>query len=283
MTAGAFSPSQLRALASTIGLSQCVDSLERLAEWGFRLQSINGADPDGSKIGGYPSLPSDSPWPNAEGARSVFAAQIAIDDLPGAGFGLRSGLEQGTMLSFFVFQDRSTREVVGGRVLVTTRQEALEPRRPDAVTHDTIHPERSAVPRPELTLPPWGRGVRDALDVGLEAREPYVRLLAALEQSQYPDIPRHRLLGHPDRIIDDVLEEAAVLESMALGSPDGDFVGVARRTLTLRLLLMLDADAEAGILWPDGGAAYFCIDAVDLEQGRYDRVQAFTQSQAGGS
>jgi hypothetical protein len=73
--------------------------------------------------------------------------------------------------------------------------------------------------------------------------------------------PCHQLLGHPYPIQGDPLREAAQY------SGAGEW----------RLLLQVDSDQRAGMMWGDAGMLYFCIRPEDLAARRFDRVWCIMQ------
>lgn len=248
----------LRALATFAGLGDAVEALQGLARWCMRLEPGDGTpSPGASKIGGCPDMPAGSTWPGDRDTRSLFVAQVAVDD---------------ALLAFFAFQHPVEREVAGGSVVPAPAAATLARVAPRGLRQTVLERERPVTLRPELMLPTWGPHGVAMHELGLrpEDREAYVELAEALERTQGLGPPRHRLFGHPDRIRHDVLEEAAILAASAESA-----VEIGERW---RVLLRLDSDERCGLAWPGEGTLYFCVPAADLERRQYGHAQAFTHA-----
>ena len=281
-----FARSDVERLATEVSLARHAPVLSDLAAWGARLEHSSGDAGTGrSKIGGLPDLPPRTPWPPATGPRaglrrSLFLAQIELREVPAAVRRDEWDVESGGLVLFFAFQEASTAEVVGGAVLHVPRGLTLERHRPPVdIGYGQARGERSVALRPELTLPAWpahdGAALR-AIGIAQDARASYARLRSAVERAQNVRPPRHRLLGHPDRLHDDVLAEAVLVAGWAAGVEHYTADEVAARTVSWRTLLRIDSDDAVGFEWPGLGALYFCIPAADLRAARFERVQAFT-------
>jgi uncharacterized protein YwqG len=59
---------------------------------------------------------------------------------------------------------------------------------------------------------------------------------------------------------------------------DHEWSDLEQHAKAWRLLLQLEDDAHLGASFGDGGSLYFGLPAEDLASGRFDRVQAITQS-----
>jgi hypothetical protein len=273
-----FDREDVRALAVREGLADTAEQLAALARWAMRIEPADEPpEAGGSKIGGRPDLPRGLGWPASRPMRSVFVAQIAVGDMPVDPCVRFDLLRDTSLISFFAFQDAVEREVLGGRVVVAPAGVALERAAPSGWLEEVIEPERAVTLRAELTLPPWAAHPLPLRLTGRD-RDAYDRLVVAVEHAQRSGPPRDRLLGHPDRIRHDVLEEAVVLEAWAGGANEPSPETIAARAEGWRLLLRIDSDPRRGIRWPGGGTLYFCILASGLRQGRYELARAFTHA-----
>jgi Domain of unknown function (DUF1963) len=277
-----FGRADLRELAVDSGLGAAADEFARIARWGMRLEPLDARPETGSsKIGGYPDLPPDLEWPASGGNRSLFLAQLAIDEFPSDAFGLPWPARDATLLSFFAFQHHHTQEVVDGRVLAVAPGQAPERVRPSALSQGIVHDERAVGPRLVLTLPTWRAVRRGAIRESRlreEHQEAYAQLVSAVEEAQGIAAPRHCVLGHPDRVPDDVLQEAALINEWAGESQESPPEELEARARNWRLLLRLDSEAGRGVQWPGGGTAYFCLPSYSLDEGRFEFARAFTRA-----
>lgn len=154
-------------------------------------------------------------------------------------------------------------------------------------------PLRSAVPPPDLpirpfqpqalqlsledTLPGWESPVLTRLGMTTGERDRYFALTDQLRQRS-PAGPSHRIDGYPEPIQGDDMELECQLASNGLdvGTPAGynhpRAPALRRGRGDWRLLLQLDSDDTAGMMWGDVGRLYFWIRLPDLRARRFDRV-----------
>lgn len=87
----------------------------------------------------------------------------------------------------------------------------------------------------------------------------------------------HRLLGHPDLIQND-LHLDCQLASHGLNCSDGSAYDAPERAIyepgarNWQLLLQIDSDENAGMLWGDCGMLYFMIPTDELERQNFSAV-----------
>lgn len=265
--------------ARRMGLGQFAEGLAAFAEWGACVEPVAGTAaraPGGSKIGGVPDLPPGVAWPSMDGRPATFVAQIALSDAAFASPAWRDS--RGATLYFYCHRDRVHDEVIGARVFVGAAPNGGEATA-DPPDVDLL-PESAIRLRPELELPAWGSyGEAPVHGLGLDRthRERYETLVASLEAAQGIGPPRHRLLGHPSEIRDDVLVEAALMARFESGQDAYGREDLEAEAQKWRLLLRIDTDGGLGVSWAGGGANHFCIRATHLRAGRYDETQAFVR------
>jgi len=208
-----------------------------------------------------------------------FLAQVALDELPGAA---RFGLPTTGLLSFFVDtahtpsgfkpSDRGGWKVLWHPTVVATRPRSFPPGL--SAVHETgmgsvrrgrfaevplvADVEMSHAPFLPFDVPPWtyddldteGEPVDydDYYEDDRDIEDAYARLVGPVGEEV-----RHRMFGHADPVDADFLEECG---------PDAPWL----------LLLQLDRDREAGMMWCDAGRRYFWIKADDLAHRRWDQV-----------
>ena len=151
---------------------------------------------------------------------------------------------------------------------------------PQALDDALRYREVAISARPVMTLPGGGKtptGVEFGLfDPDYDRLEAYLRLRQDVVGGEL----RHVLLGCP--LIEDEAEGdedvtvrlwpslhvEAVEHDLAVGDPPVDW----------QMLLQVGSDERIGTQFGDGGTLAFAIPAEDLTAGRFDRVQAFTDS-----
>ena len=131
-------------------------------------------------------------------------------------------------------------------------------------------------PDPEMTPAPWEFSEVDALGLSDSERFAYA------EASETDDGIIHRLLGHPDPIQGDMqLECQLVSHGLYCGDQSGyqdpRAEGLRAGAVDWRLLLQIDSDDDAGMMWGDGGRLYFWIHKDALAARRWEETHLVLQ------
>lgn len=247
-----------------------------------------------SRLGGLPEAPADFVWPTlADGEPLVFVAQIDLAELREAGLPGAEALPARGSLAFFHGLESAPGETHlgnAGRVLFFDGTAPLKAVKAPA------HPAFSALPRMALTLdlqteelPPLesvfyplmlaDSGTAEG-DLYAAAAARFGDFVAAYGQQGVRDEderPVHRVLGYADPLQADVYQCS---EGNAGKLPFERWTAVEtlRAASRFRLLLQVDSDPEAGLLFGDGGVLYFMIRDDDLAARRFDRVWVDWQS-----
>jgi hypothetical protein len=208
-----------------------------------------------SKVGGDPDLPADVAWPD-RGGPMEFLAQI---DLAEAAAALPTRLPSSGHLWFFLRTGAwGGKPADDGLVLYAPAGVELASRTFPGAEAPEQTPSSCAVtmtgyedlPDESAVLPP--RAEEHEVEGYLEIRD----YLAQAGGSA------HKLLGHDNPVQGPVLEEARH------EAKDGaDWI----------LLLQLDTDDRAEMMWGDAGMLYFCIRADDLDARRFDQALLIMQ------
>jgi uncharacterized protein YwqG len=242
------------------GLGRSIPGLMPLARAAIRLATARsdtiaiGA----SKIGGDPDLPRDLAWPDRAGPME-FLAQI---DLAEAAAAVPTRLPASGHLWFFLRAGAwGGKPAHDGLVLYAAHAVELASR-----TFPGASPPRQTPKSCALSLTGYedvpGNFYSPAI-LGPDAEEHEVE--AYFEVRNYLSDAggsSHKLLGHDDPVQDSVLEEARLV-----AKDDAEWI----------LLLQLDTDDRAGMMWGDAGMLYFCIRADDLDARRFDRTLLIMQ------
>lgn len=252
---------ELRAALRAGGLARIVEEAVAQSAASIRLlpTPADEADlpPGASKIGGQPDLAPGFAWPEWRGVPQSFIAQVALPDL--APYPVSAALPPTGLLSFFYDAEQRTWGFDpgdrGSWLVAYTDADTGSLRRTPRPGGDSFAAcaVRFAT---ELTLPMFDV-LRDELALTYDDVEAY----AALERRAYPPDGRwgqeiHRLLGHPQPIQDDMRTELQ-LAGDALGPPT---IGAA----DWRLLLKIDSDDRAGMMWGDVGRIYYWMPRAAL-------------------
>ena len=268
------------------GLAQTSDDIVRLLLPSIRIKP-RPADEQSlavgqSKMGGLPDLPAQTPWPLWKNVPLSFVAQIRLRDV--TAHDVQNLLPHTGLLSFFydpaqqVYGDNPA-ERDGWKVIYTK--------------DDKVPLTRFAAP---AALPANARFTASALDFSTEQTLPqrpsdHLKTLAWTEQesksyeaflAKYPSeadhkVSRHRMLGYPDELQDDMRIEAQ-FASHGVNSHDARAAALAAGAANWQLLLQVDTDERAGIHWPDAGTIYYWIEEQALRAQNFNNVWLVLQT-----
>jgi uncharacterized protein YwqG len=234
-----------------------------------------------SRIGGAPDLPARFRWPRYEGKPLAFVAQI---DLGAVGRVMPDGpLPTRGHLWFFYASDQThwgfDPKDAGSSVV---HYEADGPLAPRALPDD-LPPEGRFAPC-AVTFTPYA-DIPDSRD----GRNPTAGGDDATEE-RYDDARNsltslataHKLLGYPDTIQGPMESQcAAVTNGVSMGDGQGArdprFHALEATQYDWRLLMQVDGDEAAKMMWGDAGKLYFWIRDQDLRARRFDKAWMILQ------
>lgn len=235
-----------------------------------------------SRIGGKPLTPAGFRWPACTRRSLDFLLQLELSVL--APLALPGALPSAGLLTFFYDLDNQPwgydpKELDGSRVVLITDSDVSPTAGPDS---EFVLPMRALDFGHAKTLPSFGSRAYDRLkeEAALSHAEEdtYFEYLEKFERQFYP-VPSglHRLFGHSSNIQGDMqLEAQLVTNGLYCGDPSGYHdpraAELERGADDWILLLQLDSDDAAGLMWGDLGMLYFWIRRVDLEHRRFERV-----------
>jgi len=269
--------SELGELIDRAGLSGKREALLRLALPSVRLLTRRAArcDLGQSRIGGLPDLPTGFPWPVFGGNPLAFIAQLNLADL--APF-LPSGELPiaGSLLFFYdARQERwgfDPKDRGSSAVVFFSSDAALQPARAAQVT------EQGGFPlcvisdfRATLTVPGYESPLLEPL--GLSSSEEDRYFDGVLEPLSPPD-GYHQVGGYAEPVQGDMqLECQLVAHGVYVGDASG-YKDTRRASLEAgardwRLLLQVDSDDNADMMWGDAGRLYYWIRKQDLASRRF--------------
>jgi uncharacterized protein YwqG len=219
-----------------------------------------------SKLGGNPDLPPDFEWPSWEGTRLAFLFQVNLSEI--ARIPISMDLPISGLLSFFYHPDQTTwgfdpKDIGSWRTYYFEDEEKLV---------RTVTPNLKSK---------YLDGPYNSCSVSLYKANsfpsPYSAIinemqLTEAEYNAYMDLfellnvfhPEHQMFGHPNNIQNPMEIECEL-------ATDGIYLGDGKwskhpqldvykeKSKDWRLLLQLDSDDNAGMIWGDVGMLYFWI------------------------
>ena len=270
------------------GLRSRVQAIDALTRNSIRLLPRPADEstlrPGDSRIGGTPDLPPGACWPEFNGQPQSFLAQVRLADV--RSFDKDHLLPAQGMLWFFYDAGQQTfgeqpRDRAGWSVLFSDHPSAMLRRvvAPANLPVGSFFQSCALTFRNELTL---------ALEPALELpdahwsdqeQQAYERALDALQGSADRAQPRHRLLGYPDTIQDDMREQCQLVSQGVTASDDPRASALWAGAKDWRLLLQIDSDAAAKMRWANNGMVYYWIRQADLQARRFDAGWLVLQSE----
>lgn len=248
----------------------------------FHLSETKTSSDACSRLGGLPLLPPNYEWPCSRVRPLDFLLQIDLAEV--ASVDLTNTLPSVGLLTFFYDLENEPwgydpAELDELRVELIT-DEVLIPR--ELPSAELALPEHSLNFTPSMTIPHFGSRAYDLL--ALEAQftdaesDRYLDMIDAFERRFYPaGAGLHRLLGHSANVQGDMqLEAQLVTNGLYCGDSSGYDDPRAKELESgvddWVLLLQLDTDDRADIMWGDAGMLYYWIRSDDLRALRFDRV-----------
>jgi len=255
--------------------------LETMARPALRLVTSE-SDGSRSKLGGLPNLPSELEWPSWRGTPLAFLAQIDLSELPQPG--TIEDLPSEGSLYFFYHPEQETwgfdpNDRGSWRVLYS-RDRPTTPGRipPTGLSGDSVIQEQFVEFLPIRSVPDTER-----LDLspGAISEDAYEEL-EDLKNAPFQGQPKHQMGGYPDPVQNDTMELESQLASNGVycGGPDWNdprIESLEGGAGEWKLLLQLDTDEDADMMWGDAGMLYFWIRTEDLRRRDFSNVWMILQ------
>lgn len=276
----------LRARLVAAGLGQHAESLVGLTMPSVRLRTEpceQGELPVGTtKLGGLPDLPPAGSWPRARGVPLSFVAQLNLAEIVPLDHQHAEILPAAGLLGFFYDTaeqpwgfdpgDRGgwqVRFIEPGTPLVRSHW-------PQDLPGDGRFHEVRLSPEPEVTVAAMESFVVAQIAPSLEEQLAYAS--ACVEAfGEHDDRVIHRLLGHPDPVVggDMQLECQLLSNGVSCFGDHGADVRVQQLrsgAADWRLLLQVDSEEHAGMVWGDAGRLFYWMRTQDLVARRFDQA-----------
>ena len=271
----------VRQQISGMGLDRLAAAIQARSRPSLRLTATKPSARPVSRLGGRPNLPKNIRWPLWQNKQPLsFIAQLDLSALPPV-----RGLPLPRSGSLFFFYDADTQpwgfdpndkgcaqviyhaSPLGANRLRTPHRDLDEEARFKGI---------ALAAAPEISLPGHNCGFLRELGATEEEFQAYWKLIDPLAG------PVHRIGGVADEIQGDLrLEAQLVSHGINCGGPDGYQEGRRRGLETgaadWLLLLQVDSEDRAGMMWGDGGRIYFMVRKDDLQRRRFENAQLILQ------
>jgi len=270
---------RLDAEISRLGLTPFREVIVSAARSAIRLHPDSLHSTRESCLGGVAALPVGMAWPSWQGKAQSLIAQIALKEVAHLDF---DGLlpASGRLLFFYDSEQRAwgfDPKDRGAWTVIHVEDGANVARQP--VPAEAVYKRVPLSAAAELSLPPWESIWSEQTGISPDWLDPYVALLEVFNTEEDTI---HKMLGHPDPIQGDMQTECQLASN---GLYCGDGTGHEDpRAETLRpgatewqLLLQVDSDDAAGMMWADVGRLYYWIKAADLRLRKFDECWLVSQ------
>jgi uncharacterized protein YwqG len=235
------------------------------------------------RLGGAPRLPASTAWPDRKGRPLSFIAELDLAALRRVG-GPDWLPASGILHLFFDAEEEpwgfDPADDDGWKVIMTDGVAAGTLPRPPGLSRDRVFAPVMLTGRSALTYPTTER-IPLSPEVGgtfdFEA-------VHAFMDAELGDGPRHQVGGFPSPIQGDGMELEAQLASngIYMGGPDSysdeRIAALEPGAADWRLLLQIDSDDSAGLMWGDTGTLYVWVREQDARVGDFSRVWMIVQS-----
>ena len=235
-------------------------------------------DPESSplRLGGRPLLPPDADWPRREDGKPLsLIAQISLAQFADLSADRNPHPVDGTLAFFYDAVEQSVwgfspSDADGWAIVHSSWGAGVLRDFPEDLATGGRFRAIALSPTRELTYPPV-----ESFDVevisGQAWPERYWPVLGEADE----DSTIHRFLGHPDPVQGDMQLECQLAsngiyagDGKGAQSPDG--IRLRPGAAAWRLLLQIDSDEDARMMWGDVGRIYWWIRDADLAAGRWD-------------
>ena len=266
------------------GLGDHAEALEALRRPAIRLlpEAVDESEIaiGASKLGGHPGLPDSFDWPEYDGVPQSFVAQIALSEVHP--YDQEGVLPEAGLLSFFYDARQNVwgfdPAEAGAWAVRYTRSSATLTRYefPDALPEEGRFRARRLNPRAEATAAPADSSHVAALGLAPKEAHAYAETIGS------EDGLVHRVLGHPEPIQGDMqLECQLVAHGLycgdASGYEDPRAQALEPGATDWRLLLQIDSEEDAGMMWGDSGRIYYWMTRDALAGRRWDEAHMILQ------
>jgi uncharacterized protein YwqG len=277
----------IQAAFKKAGLTRLLKDVDVLVRPAIRLlpEPVEGRElPLGSsQLGGIPDLPADVVWPEWKGTPQSFIAQIRLGDVQA--YDVEHLLPQQGMLWFFYDARQETygteQSDAGGWWTLYRENDAQLQRGqfPEKLPSESHFRSCALSFASELTLPQQPALELPDLDWQDEEIEKYEDVLEDLLQADEHGSTRHRLLGHPDTLQDDMRLQCQLATHGITDVDDPRVAELDQGSLDWRLLLQIDSDEQVNMRWASQGMLYSWIKEDQMRTRHFENTWFILQSE----
>jgi uncharacterized protein YwqG len=248
------------------------------------LHFVRGEGDPFSRIGGTPLVPPGFSWPVWKNEPLAFLVQLDLAEI--AVEFVQPWMPTTGQLYFFYNKkqstwgfdpaDRGSWKVVYSNVPAPDLRAAEIP---VGIGGKHLYNTVPLAGRKILSRPDWQRLQIDPRELTDEELEE----LTEIGLASFGNLPRHQLFGFPIPVQGDGMELECQLASNGIycGKPEGyespRATQLAHGAGDWRLLLQLDSDKEAGMMWGDAGTLYFWVPEADARKADFTNVWMILQ------
>jgi uncharacterized protein YwqG len=267
---------------SEAGINQHHDFLCTISEPAIMLIATKGNV--NSRIGGQPIMPAEMEWPSWNGVPMLFLCQLDLSELP-VGCN-RHGLPLTGMIYFFYNQEQETwgfdpKDKGSWSVLYTPLSASDCQLRdiPEEIDESMLPEEKSLGYENYKSFPDY----YDERVFSLELSSKQVDQYYEQYSNNFNNEHAHHLFGYPNPVQNNDMDLECQLVSNGLycgdstGYNDPRAVELTPGKSDWMLLLQLDSDEDANIMWGDSGMLYFWIRKEDLDELRFENCWMILQ------
>jgi uncharacterized protein YwqG len=207
-------------------------------------------------------------WPRYEGRPLCCVAQLDLGQVRAAG-GPEWLPDHGRLLFFYELEHGSWglhATDAGSALVIHETGSHIVAAEPDDLPYEAKFPSYPVAFVRSVSFPTGERLAIDWSRLNRASTEALEQALADLA----PASPMHQIGGYPCPVQSDSMERECQDIARRLGQRDGDLAD-------WRLLLQLDTDDEAGMMWGDVGSLYFWIREQDARAGAFSKVWLILQ------
>lgn len=276
-----------------IGLTRVADKLKHYILPAIKIQTQRVEESEipvgSSKFGGRPDLPANFVWFEWNDLALSFIAQINLAELPDVS--VRRLLPETGRLYFFYDSQQEAwgfdpKDLGGSKVLyidgnvgplVRTEFPSSLPQEGRYLACRVSYSERSTLPFDTIDDGP-------ALNLSEQESESFMNMVWDLQEQDTRESGGsiHHIFGYPNTIQGEMSLECQLASSgVYCGDPEGyqdpRVPRLERGAKDWMLLLQVDSDDNAEMMWGDAGRIYYWIRKEDLENQDFDKVWTILQ------